>query len=73
MKTTLTKEREIAVACLFFLSWDGCPAALGSHRFRHKKRASNLATTNPLRRKPSLIARAVPVELEDVRLLLPLV
>ena len=50
MKTTLTKEREIAVACLFFLSWDGCPGALdGSDG--HKKRVSNLATTNPLRRK----------------------
>jgi len=50
MKTTLTKEREIAVACLSFLSWDGCPGILdGSDG--HKKRVSNLATTNPLRRK----------------------
>ena len=60
------------LACLFYLGLD----ALGSWMevlVGTKKRVSNLATTNPLRRKPSLTARAVPVELEDVKLLLPLV
>jgi len=61
----------LLLACLFYLGMDGLEGGDGSER--HKKRASNRATTNPLRRKPSLIARAVPVELEDVRLLLPLV
>ena len=45
MKTTLTKEREIAVACLSFLAWGWQPWDLIDNGLGTKKEVSSLATT----------------------------